>query len=107
MKVLLDLAVVMFLEKFLAKPIYLFGGFAFATIASSFGVLGWAIVLKVFYGTSLILTPLPLLSAMLFLIGCMSMLLGLLAEIITRTYFESQSMRAYVIRERLNEPSVG
>jgi glycosyltransferase involved in cell wall biosynthesis len=107
MKVLLDLTVVMFLEKFLAKPIYLFGGFAFASFATSFGVIGWAIALKVLYGTSLIHTPLPLLSAMLFLIGCMSMLLGLLAEIITRTYFESQSMRAYVIRERLNEPVAG
>jgi hypothetical protein len=37
----------------------------------------------------------------------MSMLLGLLAEIVTRTYFESQSMRAYVVRERLNEPVTG
>jgi dolichol-phosphate mannosyltransferase len=103
-KVLLDLSVVMFMERFLTKPIYLFGGFGLATFVASFGVLGWAIALKLFNGTSLIHTPLPLLSAMLFLIGCMSLMLGLLAEIIARTYFESQSMRAYVIRERLNEP---
>ena len=54
----------MFLERFLAKPIYLFGGFAIASFAASFGVIGWAIALKLFYGTSLIHTPLPLLSSL-------------------------------------------
>ena len=56
----------------------------------SVGALAWAIGLKIFAGTSLIQTPLPLLAAMLFLIGCMSTLLGLLAEIMTRTYFEEE-----------------
>ena len=101
-KVLLDLAVVKFLEHFLVKPIYLFGGFGMAAIAASFGALGWAIALKLFDGTSLILTPLPLLAAMLFLIGCMSILMGLLAEMVMRTYFESQSRRPYLIRESIN-----
>lgn len=103
-KVVLDLAVVKFLENFLVNPIYLFGGFGLLSIAGSFGVLGWAIALKLLAGTSLIHTPLPLLAAMLFLIGCMSTLMGLLAEMMTRTYFESQSRRPYLVRERINEP---
>ena len=65
-------------------------------------LVGWAIALKLFYGTSLILTPLPLLAAMLFLIGCMSILMGLLAEMVMRTYFESQSRPSYHVRQRIN-----
>ena len=40
--------------------------------------------------------------AILFLMGCMSVLMGLLAEVMTRTYFESQGGRPYLVRERVN-----
>jgi len=102
-KVLLDLMVLKFLEDYLVKPIYVFGGFGMFAIALSFAALAWAIGLKIFAGTSLILTPLPLLAAMLFLIGCMSTLLGLLAEIMTRTYFESQGSRPYTVRDQAED----
>jgi dolichol-phosphate mannosyltransferase len=101
-KVVLDLIVLKFLESYLVKPIYVFGGFGLAAGALSFAVLAWAIVLKFFFNTSLIQTPLPLLAAMLFLIGCMSILMGLLAEVLMRTYFESQGGRPYLVRERVN-----
>jgi len=101
-KVLLDLTVLKFFESYLVKPIYVFGGFGMAALALSFVVLGWALYLKIFIGKSLILTPLPLLAAMLFLIGCMSVLMGLLAEILMRTYFESQSVRPYLVRRTFN-----
>lgn len=101
-KVLLDLTVMKFLESYLVKPIYVFGGFGLLALATSFFVLGWAVALKLFAATSLIQTPLPLLAAMLFLIGCVSILMGLLAEIMMRTYFESQGSRPYLIRDRHN-----
>jgi glycosyltransferase involved in cell wall biosynthesis len=101
-KVVLDLLVLKFLERYLVKPIYIFGGFALVAMAASFAVLGWAIGLKFLAQTSLIQTPLPLLAAMLFLIGCISLLMGLLAEITTRTYFESQGGKPYHVRERVN-----
>src|SRR5690349_4854610 len=97
-KVLLDLMVLKFLEDYLVKPIYVFGGFGMFAIVLSFITLAVAIGLKLFAHTSLIQTPLPLLAAMLFLMGCMSILLGLLAEIMTRTYFESQGSRPYTVR---------
>jgi hypothetical protein len=54
----------------------------------------------------LIQTPLPLLAAMLFLIGCISVLMGLLAEMVMRTYFESQNRPPYLVRQRINlEPA--
>jgi dolichol-phosphate mannosyltransferase len=106
-KVLLDLAVLKFLESYLVKPIYVFGGFGIAALASSFLVLSWALGLKFFGNTSLIQTPLPLLAAMLFLIGCISVLMGLLAEIMIRTYFESQGSRPYLVRKLTNFPGKG
>jgi len=101
-KVLLDLTVMKFLESYLVKPIYVFGGFGLVALLTSFLVLAWAIALKLFAATSLIQTPLPLLAAMLFLIGCVSILMGLLAEIMMRTYFESQGSRPYLIRDSHN-----
>jgi glycosyltransferase involved in cell wall biosynthesis len=101
-KVVLDLLVVVFLRRFFAKPIYLFGGFGIASIILSFATIALAIALRIFGHVSLILTPLPLLSALLFLVGVMSLLLGLVAEMMVRTYYESQGARAYLVRELIN-----
>ena len=101
-KVVLDLLVVVFLRRFFAKPIYLFGGFGIASIILSFVTIILAIGLRLFLHISLIQTPLPLLSALLFLVGVMSILLGLVAEMMVRTYYESQGARAYLVRELIN-----
>jgi len=101
-KVVLDLLVVVFLRRFFAKPIYLFGGFGIASIILSVGTIFLAIGLRLFLHISLIQTPLPLLSALLFLVGVMSILLGLVAEMMVRTYYESQGARAYLVRELIN-----
>jgi glycosyltransferase involved in cell wall biosynthesis len=103
-KVVLDLMVVKFLDRHLVKPIYIFGGFGLFTLGLSFLSGSLMLYLKVFKGVSMILTPLPLLTALTFLVGFMSLLMGLLAEILVRTYFESQDRRAYAIRELINFP---
>ena len=97
-KVMLDLLVAKFLEVYLVKPIYVFGGLGLLSILAAFAALAWALGLKAFGGTSLIQTPLPLLAAMLFLMGCGSVLMGLLAEIMMRTYFESQDRKPYRVQ---------
>ena len=103
-KVLLDLMVVKFLDRNFVKPIYVFGGFGLVTLFCSliFGTI--MVYLKVFKGISMILTPLPLLTALTFLVGFMSLLMGLLAEMLVRTYFESQDRAAYHVRELINFP---
>jgi dolichol-phosphate mannosyltransferase len=101
-KVILDLIVVKFLDRHLVKPIYVFGGFGMLSIAVSLLTLLWALYLKLAEGLSLIQTPLPLLSAMALLIGITAILLGLMSEILVRTYFESQDKRPYYVRERIN-----
>lgn len=101
-KVILDILVVKFLSKYLTKPIYIFGGFGLASFFLSFVTLLWALYLKFFCDTSLIQTPLPLFSGICFLLGCMGILMGLLAEVTSRTYFESQSQHTYFIRDTIN-----
>ena len=96
-KVLLDLLVVKFLFRYASKPIYVFGGFGLLAILCASGAGLWALGLKFFAGTSLIQTPLPLLAVFLGATGVLSILMGLLAEMLNRTYHESQAKPVYRI----------
>lgn len=94
-KVILDLLVVKFLYRYASKPIYLFGGFGLFSIICG-GLAGiWAVALKLFSHTSFVQTPLPLLTVFLVVTGVLSILMGLLAEMLNRTYHESQSKPVY------------
>lgn len=101
-KVTLDILVIRFLDRYMTKPIYVFGSFGLLAIAFAFATLALALCLRFFDQISLIETPLPLLAAMAFLVGCMSLLMGLLAEIVVRTYFESQRRPPFLVRELTN-----
>jgi glycosyltransferase involved in cell wall biosynthesis len=105
LKVTLDLVVVKFLDRYLVKPIYVFGGFGLLSLLVSFLLTLFMIWLKFFEGVSMIQTPLPLLAALTFLVGVQSILLGLIAEILVRTYFEARERRAYSVRDTINFPS--
>ena len=85
-KVILDLVVVKFLEDFDTKPIYVFGLMGMLSLFVSFIALILALYERIVEGISLIQTPLPLLSAISLLVGLVCVLLGLLAEIMVRTY---------------------
>jgi len=103
-KVILDLIVIKFLGQYVQKPIYIFGGFGIISIIGGFLTGIWALLLKYLYGTSFIKTPLPQLCVMLFLLGFNSILMGLLADICMRIYYESQDKKTYLVRETLNIP---
>lgn len=102
LKVLLDLMVVKFLTQYETKPIYIFGtvGLSFIGLAGLAAV--YAVYLKLFKDISFILTPLPLLVSIGFITGVMCILMGLLAEILVRIYFESQGKSHYSIKSMLN-----
>lgn len=106
-KVVLDLIVVKFLFRYASKPIYLFGGFGLLSLLGSFGSGLWALWLKFFAGTSFIQTPLPLLSIFLAVTGVISILMGLLAEMLNRTYHESQAKPVYRIGRVVRRNSNG
>ena len=106
-KVLLDLMVVKFLERYFVKPIYIFGGFGLISLFLSSLAGFYMLYLKFVEGFSMIQTPLPLVATMTFLAGVMSILMGLLAEILIRIYFESQQRAPYAVRELVNFGSEG
>jgi glycosyltransferase involved in cell wall biosynthesis len=103
-KVVLDLMVVKFLASFATKPIYVFGGFGFVSFACAIGAFLWALYYKLTGLKDFVQTPLPLLAVMFTLVGALSLLMGLLAELVIRTYYESQDKRPYLIAEELNRP---
>jgi glycosyltransferase involved in cell wall biosynthesis len=98
-KVVCDMITIKFLERYLAKPIYVFGVFGFGFATLSVLVLALSLYLKFGHGISMIQTPLPLLSGILLLAGVMSLLLGLVAEIVVRIYFETRGGNAYAVRQ--------
>jgi glycosyltransferase involved in cell wall biosynthesis len=101
-KVLLDLLVVKFLFRYAQKPIYVFGGIGLISMALS-GILAcYAIFLKIFEDQSFIRTPLPLLVVFTAMTGVVCILMGLLAEILMRTWHESQDKNVYEVRATKN-----
>jgi glycosyltransferase involved in cell wall biosynthesis len=103
-KVVLDLFTVKFLLSYSAKPIYLFGGTGFGLMALSAMTLIVLAIRRVFWGVSVLASPFFLISVMFFVLGFQSILMGLIAELLVRTYHESQDKRTYTIREMFNFP---
>jgi len=103
-KVILDLITVKFLGSFSTKPIYIFGGLG--GLSALFSLLFGMVVIsqKLNSDTDMSGNPLLLLSAVLMITGVQFILMGLLAELLVRTYHESQGRPTYVIREVLDVP---
>ncbi|MBW8011846.1 MAG: glycosyltransferase family 2 protein [Chloroflexi bacterium] len=97
-KVLLDLFTVKYLIGYVHKPIYLFGGTGFGLIG--IGSLGFTFLLlrKLLYRGGVVDSPYFLVSIMLFIMGFQSILMGLIAEVMVRTYHESQAKPTYNVR---------
>jgi glycosyltransferase involved in cell wall biosynthesis len=102
LKVLLDLMVVKFLDRHAQKPMYVFGICGFLMIAAAGLFAIWAIALYFLDDKPFITTPLPVLTVSTFMTGVICVLMGLLAEMITRTFYESQGKRIYLVRESRN-----
>ena len=102
LKVVLDLITVKFLSSYADKPIYLFGGAGLGLSGISFLVLLFLGIRKLGWGTSVMASPLFMLAIMVFIMGFLSILMGLIAELLVRTYHESQGKTVYHIREMIN-----
>jgi len=101
LKVILDLITVKFLGSFSTKPIYIFGGLG---LASGIGAIasGWYVVYqKIANDFPINRNPLLVMTAMLITTTVQFILMGLLAELLVRTYHESQNRPTYVIKQIL------
>lgn len=100
-KVILDLILVKFLVSYSAKPIYVFGGFGLLCLLGSLVPIAASVFYKFAPGEmqkDFVETPLPAMASVLILVGFLALLQGLLAEVLMRTYFESQGKRPYLVK---------
>ncbi len=100
-KVVFDLITIKFMAEYHTKPIYVFGTFGMLAFFISMLAGIWAVVLKFGYSTSFILTPLPIIAVVMLAISVQFFLMGLLAELLVRTYHESQDKAIYAVREKI------
>lgn len=103
-KVILDLFTVKFLISYAHKPIYLFGGAGLLLIVPSFLTLAFLAVRRFTLEVSVLGSPLFQTSTMFMILGFQSILMGLIAELLVRTYHESQAKPTYTVRRFLSQP---
>lgn len=101
-KVILDLFTVKFLVSYSSKPIYIFGGTGGLLMIISAVIMAYLFIRRMFFLVSVTGSPLFQTSVMFFILGFQSMLMGLIAELLVRTYHESQRKPTYTVRSKIN-----
>jgi glycosyltransferase involved in cell wall biosynthesis len=101
-KVILDLITIKFMSSYMTKPLYLFGWAGALCLVASFITFAFALYFRIVEGVHLNRMPLATLTMIMFAMGVQFIFMGLLAEMIVRTYHESQNKPTYLIRERIN-----
>ena len=101
-KVFLDLLTVQFLLSYSTRPIHIFGSLGLLSSIAGFAIALWLIYVKLGLHQPIGDRPLLILSALLMIVGVQFVTMGLLGELMMRTYYESQGRPIYAIREILN-----
>jgi len=101
MKVVLDLMAVQFLTKGTNKPIYLFGGGGIVLFVLGFLGMLFLTIRKFIYQIDILNSPIFIISVMVAMTGFQAILMGLIAELLVRTYHESQQKPTYTVRKVL------
>jgi len=102
LKVILDLFTVKFLLDYSHKPIRLFGGAGLLLIFGSGALLLYLFIRRLLEEVPVLGSPLFQLGVMFFILGFQSILMGLIAELLARTYHESQAKPTYTVRTTFN-----
>ncbi|MEO1593373.1 MAG: glycosyltransferase family 2 protein [Cyanobacteria bacterium J06632_22] len=99
LRVIVDLVTIYFMRTFLTRPMHVFGPFGLLSIASGFGISIYLAFEKLILTNDIGDRPLLLLAVVLFISGIQLLSFGLLAEMVMRTYHESQQRPIYRVRE--------
>lgn len=102
LRVILDLVTVQFLTRYLVSPMKLFGKLGVAGVLLGCACGASTVLMKLLQGTDMTGNPLLLASAFAMLLGTQFFCLGVLGEVASRTYFESQDRASYAIRKLTN-----
>jgi len=89
------------MDRYMLKPMYLFGFWGFLFLCGSVGFTTWALYMRS-RGYFFTQTPLPMMAVFSFMTGVICFLMGLLAEMVTRTFHESQNKSIYLVRDTRN-----
>ena len=100
-RVIMDLLTVYFMKRFLTKPMYVFGLLGVLSTIAGFLLGSYLTFIKFAFGEAIGDRPLLILAIVLFLAGIQLFCFGLLAELLMRTYHESQNRPIYRVREVL------
>jgi glycosyltransferase involved in cell wall biosynthesis len=100
-RVLLDLLTVRFLLSYSTRPIHIFGLLGLLSALLGVGIGVYLTVIKFLHGAALAERPLLLFAILLVMVGVQLVTMGLLGEIVVRTYYESQNKPIYAVREEL------
>ena len=110
LKVVFDLMTIKFMASYQTKPLYIFGSAGLLTFVISFLSALFALLMKFVSWpkhADLVQTPLPVLAMVLLVLGIQFFLMGLLAEMLVRTYHESQAKSIYAVREKIGFTTEG
>ena len=101
-RVILDLMVVLFIQGYLVKPMQVFGLAGLLSSLSGFCICAWLAFEKIICDAELASRPMLLLGVLLIIVGVQLLSFGLLADLLARTYHESQGKRTYTVRTRID-----
>lgn len=101
LRVLLDLITVKFMLNYATRPLQIFGLAGIFSLLIGLVITGHLTVLRLFFGEALSDRPILLLGVLLIMLGVQLILMGLLGELIVRTYHESQDKPIYAVRDIL------
>ena len=102
-RVLLDLLTVRFLLSYSTRPIHIFGGLGLISFAAGIGLGGYLSFVKFGLGQDIGDRPLLLLAILLMVMGVQLISMGLLGELVVRTYYETLDKPIYAVREILDK----
>ncbi|MDO5654932.1 MAG: glycosyltransferase family 2 protein [Flavobacteriaceae bacterium] len=98
-KVINDLTLIIFMRKYMQRPIHLFGNTGLIALILGGACLLWLGIEKFIFGEEIGTRPLLIVGVMLFLAGVQLITMGIVVDLLMRTYYESQSLRPYRIRK--------
>jgi len=101
LRVILDLITVRFMQSYLVRPMQVFGLAGIFSGTAGFGLCAWLAVQKLAFGEEIGSRPLLMLGVLLIVVGVQLLSLGLVADVLSRTYHESQGKPPYYVRSRI------
>lgn len=98
-KVINDLTLIIFMRKYMQRPIHLFGNAGIISLSLGGLIMLWLLIVKFFMGEDIGTRPLLIVGVVLLLAGIQLITMGIVVDLLMKTYYESQDMRPYRIRK--------